>query len=261
MPPWSLHLAKLKWKLHCHGIETLPLGCVFKLLRLITNKGEMWYGDFLDRHFDHRFRTDTTGIILTKDLYQDAAAQNQNCDYQASNPVEFVLMLSRLPIEHKKYCFIDYGSGKGRALILASRLPFKKAIGVEGSEELHQLAQRNIASMWRGGQKCLDVESCHHDATTFELPRDPIVIFCYNAFKDDVMADVLRQIEVSYRQDPRHVMFVYHNPRYRQLMDTADFLKPVPLDHIDNTNWAIYETNRAAEAVRVHAAQAASLPA
>src|ERR1700719_3166712 len=46
------------------------------------------------------------------------------------------------------YTFVDIGAGKGRALLLAAELPFRKVIGVELSEELARIAQKNI-TLWK----------------------------------------------------------------------------------------------------------------
>src|SRR5437763_11062946 len=40
--------------------------------------------------------------------------------------------------------FVDFGSGKGRVVYQAGRLPFRRVIGVEVSEELNRIARRNL---------------------------------------------------------------------------------------------------------------------
>ena len=42
--------------------------------------------------------------------------------------------------------FIDLGSGMGRMVLEAARYPFKRVIGVELVEQLHDLARANLAS-------------------------------------------------------------------------------------------------------------------
>src|SRR3954471_2990982 len=39
--------------------------------------------------------------------------------------------------------FVDFGSGKGRIVILAAALPFRRVIGVEFSAQLHEIAFAN----------------------------------------------------------------------------------------------------------------------
>ena len=68
--------------------------------------------------------------------------------------------------------FVDFGSGKGRAILVASRLPFRKVIGVEYSEPLTKIAQENI-SIFRKHHTICDIEAVWADAAwTFPFPPD-----------------------------------------------------------------------------------------
>ncbi len=58
--------------------------------------------------------------------------------YQPSEPVLFREMVGGLPIDCSEFTFIDVGSGKGRALLLAADYPFRRIIGVEVPPELHR---------------------------------------------------------------------------------------------------------------------------
>jgi len=55
-------------------------------------------------------------------------------------------VLSRLPRRYQDYTFVDFGSGKGKVVLLAPRLPFRKVIGLEFAQQLIAVAQRNIRS-------------------------------------------------------------------------------------------------------------------
>src|SRR5712671_731625 len=46
------------------------------------------------------------------------------------------------PISH--YNFIDFGSGKGRAMLVASQFHFRQVIGIELNPNLADIAQSNI---------------------------------------------------------------------------------------------------------------------
>ena len=52
------------------------------------------------------------------------------------------------------FAFVDMGSGKGRALLVASELPFAKIVGVELSQELHQIAEENVRRYRPESQLC-----------------------------------------------------------------------------------------------------------
>jgi predicted O-methyltransferase YrrM len=50
--------------------------------------------------------------------------------------------------------FIDFGSGKGRALWMASEYPFRQLIALEFSPELHRIAEANITRYFSPTQRC-----------------------------------------------------------------------------------------------------------
>jgi hypothetical protein len=61
--------------------------------------------------------------------------------------------MAELEVDHRRYVFLAYGSGKGKALLLASDYPFRRIIGVEYSEPLHRAAIRD--SVQRSPRPCL----------------------------------------------------------------------------------------------------------
>ena len=58
-----------------------------------------------------------------------------------TDPALFREMVGRLPIRHDDFVFIDFGSGKGRCLLLATEWPFRRIVGVELSAELNHVAR------------------------------------------------------------------------------------------------------------------------
>jgi predicted RNA methylase len=47
-------------------------------------------------------------------------------------------------MKHGETTFVDIGSGKGRALIIAAEYAFKRIIGVEYSPSLATICRRNL---------------------------------------------------------------------------------------------------------------------
>ena len=106
-----------------------------------------------------------------------------------------------------KDVFLDYGSGKGRAVLVAARQPFRRVIGVELLEKLCEIARANIERT-RGKLICQRVEVIAADATEFAVPNDVTVIYLYNPFWGDVMTDVQQQILESLRRAPRMLTII-----------------------------------------------------
>ena len=80
--------------------------------------------------------------IGTLDVVSSAAARYA-VRYDPSNPEVVRGLISKLQIDYSRFSFIDFGSGKGRVLLVAAGFPFKEVIGVEFSRELHEVALKN----------------------------------------------------------------------------------------------------------------------
>lgn len=126
--------------------------------------------------------------------------------YEPSGSVATILKL--LPIDHTRYGFVDFGSGKGRVLLEAARLPFRFVIGVEFSEELHRIARENLGRFRRARIRCPERRSILNDATAYELPAIPLVLYFFNPFVEPVMSSVIENIRRSIRAHPRDIIVI-----------------------------------------------------
>src|SRR5580698_4756503 len=97
--------------------------------------------------FDEHFGVETSGLIY--ELPSGHQHDLHNNGYFAVAPSVFHAimraMLEQLHLDFQRFRFVDLGSGKGRALLLASDYPFREIIGVELSPELDRIARANIA--------------------------------------------------------------------------------------------------------------------
>jgi SAM-dependent methyltransferase len=103
--------------------------------------------------------------------------------------------------------FVDFGSGKGRIVILAAALPFRRVIGVEFSAQLHEIAAANVAA---AGHE--NVELVLADATQWQVPPDASVLFFYNPFDGVILSKVVANIQQSLARAPRKITIVYVRP-------------------------------------------------
>ena len=159
--------------------------------------------------FDEMYGVDTCGIIDLGGQQVDSPNWRFGSTYQAIAPALFENIITRLDIRHDEYIFIDMGSGKGRALLLASAYPFKKIIGLEFSPKFHRVAVANIAKFRSEHRRCKDIRSVCMDATAFKIPPDPAVYYFYNPFEARVMEAVLENIERSLDNCSRSVWLVF----------------------------------------------------
>jgi 16S rRNA G966 N2-methylase RsmD len=152
-------------------------------------------------------------------------------------------LLHQLPVEDVSgYTFIDMGSGKGRMMLLAAERPFQRIIGVEFSAELHRLALRNVKTYRNRRQVCFRIEPVNADATQFEFPSSPLVIYFFFPFDRPVMEPVIQNLNRSLSDHPRDVILVYLNPILSDIVDAADQLRFFAKGTYRETSYIIYRS-------------------
>jgi SAM-dependent methyltransferase len=180
-------------------------------LREIIDRLNIGLRVFFDRSFDRRFGVETSGIIDIEE-YPDVGLEQKSAGYryEPTPAPALKFMLKKLDIDHSKYTFIDFGSGKGRVLLIASEYPYRKIIGVEFSQALHDIAKSNLNAWKYPTQKCFNIESICMDARNFKLPNDPVVLFFFTPFKNSITAEVVSNIQKSIKNEPRHIEILYY---------------------------------------------------
>ena len=175
------------------------------------------YEKYADRTFDWKHGTDTRVLAELPALQIDSPNKRHGQRYQASPVFSLRRVLRRLDIDFSDFSFVDFGSGKGRTLLLAGEFPFKQVTGVEFSAQLNASAAGNISAYRK--RQAGGVATLHCDATAFELPPDNLVLYFFNPFKEAVLSTVLANICASIRLQPRRIIIVYLFLESPQLLD------------------------------------------
>lgn len=203
--------------------------------------------------FDARYGTDTSSLVRSGDLGDTGDNSTHAVLYWPTLTRTADSILSCLNIEHRNFTFIDMGSGKGRVLLMASMLPFRRIIGVEFSASLHAIAQNNVEVFDDEGQKCGTIDLFCQDAAGFSFPDDNIVVFLFDPFDRPVLASVIANLERSLRTSPRDVWIVYLHTRCRDVIDASPFFELVrevprvgPRYTTVEYDWCIYRSERSA---------------
>ena len=203
-------------------IRSEGIGSAFRLVRL--NLAHLLWR-WRDSRFDRKYGVNTCGYVLGEDLKTHSPNKIFAAGYGPSSERVLKFIFARLSIAFEDYSFIDYGSGKGRALLIASEYPFERIIGVEFSPGFHEIAQDNIKRYRNKRQACFDLESVCIDAEHFEIPDTPCLIYMYDPFEKEVVKKVIDNIRESYTNNPRRLIIIYYDPVHREILDAADFLK------------------------------------
>ena len=170
------------------------------------------YGDM---EYDWENRVDTTSGTVG---WRERLLGLFHSPYQPTDPVLFHEIMASLPIEFENFTFVDLGSGKGRTLLMASDYPFLRIVGVVLIEELHRVAEENIAKYRNPAQRCLQIESVCADAREYDFPHEPLVVYLFNPLPEPALLEVLERLEKSMAETPRPIWIAYHNPQLERVL-------------------------------------------
>jgi SAM-dependent methyltransferase len=169
--------------------------------------------------FDLKYGTDTGGYLRPDEIGSGGVHDGMNNGYSAVAPSVFREACRRwretLPSSAARleaYTFVDVGAGKGRALLLAAELPFRKVLGVELNEALARIAQRNVTPWKRIARPLTKIRVIHEDAAEFRWPRTPLLVYLNNPFDCALVELLASRIAAAAASGPGLVDLLYVNP-------------------------------------------------
>ncbi len=185
--------------------------------------GKYWKASHaFDQSFDRRYSVETAGTEEPAFLTAQDGLKTHAKGYEPVTEQAIQTLLRMLPsLDFSPFIFIDLGSGKGRALFVAAKYPFRQIIGVEYSFELHEVAMKNVASYRNSEQKCFDIMPVRADATAFSLPLYPTVCFINNPYDESMIARTIENIDQSVRSAPRPFFIIYIHAYYTGPIDAT----------------------------------------
>lgn len=170
---------------------------------------------FSERFYEWRFGIVSDAEILVDDL----GITDLGChDYLATGYLRFRQLMKLIAIRADQDVFLDYGSGMGRAVVLAATYPFGKVIGVELVPSLHALATENVRRALKK-LRCRDIELHNVDARAFPIPPEVTVIYMWNPFSGDILNAVFANIQQSLAEFPRALTILHLSPESPTCLD------------------------------------------
>jgi hypothetical protein len=123
------------------------------------------------------------------------------------------------------YTFVDIGAGKGRAMLVASELPFREIIGIELNPSMANTARQNL-TLWQQSHttdttapRLAPIRLLEQDALTFDFPSTPTLIFLFHPFEAPVLKLLLRRIESQFAKRSGTLDILYVNAECRTVLD------------------------------------------
>lgn len=178
--------------------------------------------------FDLRFGTETRKVLEQDQLGQLAdGLGSRDLIYHAVNPVvldrAFTMLRENSQADVWRGSFIDFGSGKGRGLILAANRGFARVLGIECSALLNDICTRNVQSATERQRIDAKIEILCVDAAALNVPDDSTVWFWFNPFDDKTTRQVAHNLIASLRRRPRNAYLIYVNPIHALALQALGF--------------------------------------
>lgn len=205
--------------------------------------------------FDRRYGVATSGSVEKAQAgVTDEAALADAIRYVPVPEQVLRSVLAKLervapPSEH---AFIDLGCGKGRALVMATWLPYQEIHGVELSPRHADLARTNLTSYLanpRGADvRCPRVTVHCANALDFAFPERDLVIFMYRPFKGEVFRGVLDRLQAFHERTGHRVTIAYVCPLEERMLERhAGFVKLHDNQVItEESSWSLWACREAA---------------
>ena len=181
--------------------------------------------------YDREMSVETDRLIAAGDLGLEqqkivGLAVNANgIAYQATPAWMLTNILKNLSISYPDYSFVDFGSGMGRAVLMAAEFPFRSVVGIEFSRELHCVAETNLRRSPAKRRRAASLELLCMDAAGYQLPDGNCIVYMFNPFREAVMKGVLATLERRQRSSASELYVIYLNPVLAHLLDAAPFLR------------------------------------
>lgn len=174
------------------------------------------------RWFDRRHGIETSVVVPVADMRDvEPALAAHAVQYEPSTLPKFECAMRAIELDHRDFTFIDYGSGKGRVVMLAAAFPFRRVIGIEVSAALHAVATGNVAAFRQRVPTAAPVELICGDARSLAVPEGDLVAYFYNPFDETVLRPVWEGLRNAAVVKRRRLFVLYVNPASRCVFDSA----------------------------------------
>ena len=172
---------------------------------------------FYNYWFDIKYMLNTSSFKYIHELQIESENKIYGKPYMPTDYLIFRDLFKSLNCNFQEYTFVDFGSGKGKVLLLASEYGFKQLKGIEFSKELCDICTNNINKIQKRKKKKLNIQVIFLDAAIYEINPVDNFFYFYNPFEQEVFKRVLDNIDQSISKYTRKVYIVYIKPLHKDL--------------------------------------------
>lgn len=181
---------------------------------------------------EKKYCINTTGIDKLKRLSVVGDNKINASIYQAANYYLLEKAFTFLREEKSTGTLVDFGSGKGRIMVVAAAYGFEKIKGIEFAAALSVSAKKNIDSIqWKYPETNFTILT--ENAVKYNVDKEDSIFFFFNPFDEKIVLEVVKNIMKSLRLYPRKVFVVYINPMHKEIFESAGFFEEYYLTKLE----------------------------
>lgn len=155
-------------------------------------------------------------------------SENEGVRYEPSKKrILHMAIQELLPVNNQ--AIIDFGCGKGRALIEFSKYPFRKITGLEYSEDLINICKNNLNIL-----KIKNIKLYCMNAIHFKNFEDYDCLYFYNPFPEPIFKKVIENLIESNKKNKKIIHIIYIYPTCHNLIINSGYFKLIK--KIENEN-------------------------
>lgn len=158
--------------------------------------------------------------------------------YQGTNYFVIEKAFEYLKNENVNNNILDFGSGKGRIIVVAAHYGFKSITGIDFSESLCREAEYNIEKI-KPLFPATNFKIICDDVVNYTIENDTNVFFFFNPFDEVIMLRVVKNILLSLKQNPRKIYIIYVNPLHKEIFLSAGFEEEYYLKKMEYLEFSI----------------------
>ena len=202
------------------------------------------YDNILNIKYDNQFSLKTNSSVQLINMEVESESIVHARHYQATHYRLFFKIMNQLNLPWNKFNFIDFGSGKGRCLLMASMLGFKEVMGIEFAKDLCEMAERNKLSLQKNFPQIplSPTTIINEDALNF-IPRTKNnVFFFYNPFDGIILKEVLQNCS-EYSPLGSRDYYIYVNPLRDYLFEPLGLKEIIKMENSNHNKKVKIFTN------------------
>ena len=208
--------------------------------RGFTNTLNVVLAILADKTFDYRYGVNTARHVKLEALVINSESKALGIEYQPTRVGAFNRLMKALDLP-RDGMFVDFGSGKGRILILAAIAGFKSVQGVEFSAELCALARDNVFRFQRRTNIKTPISIIENDALLYQIPKNANVFYMFHPFTGSVMKQVVDNIKQSLKEHPRKVWLIYNFPESAEIIEANGEVESARAYEFVGIRFMVYE--------------------